>query len=608
MNNFIKKTVIVLMAFSLNSCTDFLDPTSLSTYDTNYIFSNLDDARKATNEIYAHFGQDAFRSRLSSNMQGNTDIEANGALTNTAARYELWGLRAGEGNADTKVVWEVAYKAIRDCNIVIDGIHASKGYNSADLELVSGLNQLLGEAYTIRAYWYSMLIFTFGDVPFMVKAPVAGDEFNLPKEDRNVILSALIKDMIDIESKMQWAESVAYGVEQVNREYTLGMIARLALQRGGYSLYPDLTQKRATDYLDYYAIARDYSYKLITLKDRALPTDFAQIFRNEVEFIVPTGTKASLSDVLFEVPFAIGEGDVCWNIGIKVDAGTGVNAHPYGTGSNYMNVPATYYYSFDFKDKRRDVTCGLYYRDSNFKQQIVGIGGISQGKWSREWLKNPPGAGTSKGTGINWPMMRYSDVLLMYAESVNEINGSPTAEAKEMLSRVRRRAFDSTLWPTKVDQYVTTVSASKDAFFDAIVNERAWEFGGELTRKSELIRWNLYDKKMKETVDGLHKLADDAFYGLSDLPDYIWAKTNTDGTLTILNRDYKQVATPSEPTYVRYSWLLNLKKTSDPTTYNSFIEQYFSPYVAPVKYISPIPAIGITNSKGVLKNDGYGFN
>ncbi|WP_281336186.1 RagB/SusD family nutrient uptake outer membrane protein [Flavobacterium eburneipallidum] len=602
MNNFIKKTVIVLMAFSLNSCSDFLDPTSLSTYDTNYIFSNLEDARKATNSIYAHFGQDAFRSRLSSNMQGNTDIEANGALTNTGARYELWGLRAGEGNADTKVVWEVAYRAIRDCNIVIDGIRISKGYNSADVELKAGLDQLLGEAYTIRAYWYSMLIFTFGDVPFMVKAPVAGDEFNLPKEDRNVVLSAVIQDMIDIESKMQWAESVPNGVEQVNREFTLGMIARLALQRGGYSLYPDLTQKRPSDYLDYYAIARDYSNKLMTLKDRQLPTDFAQIFRNEVEFIVPTGAAAAASDVLFEVPFAIGEGDVAWNIGITVQGGQ------YGTGSNYMNIPATYYYSFDFKDKRRDVTCALYYRDVNYKQQIVGVGGISQGKWSREWLKTPPGPGTSKGTGINWPMMRYADVLLMYAESVNEINGTPTAEAKEALARVRRRAFDSALWPTKVDQYITTVSETKTTFFEAIVNERAWEFGGELTRKSELIRWNLYEKKIKETVDGLHKLADDAFYGLSDLPDYIWAKNNADGTLTILNRDYKQVAAPADPGYSRYSWLLNLKKTSDPTTYNPFIEQYFSPYKFPVKYVSPIPAVGITNSLGVLKNDGYGFN
>ena len=145
MNNFIKKTVILLVLFSMKSCSDFLDPTSLSTYDTDYVFSNVDDARKATNAIYVNFGQDAFRSRLSSNMQGNTDIEANGALTNTSARYELWGLRAGENNDDLRVVWEIGYKAIRDCNIVIDGIHGSKGYSSTDLVLKTELDQLLGD-------------------------------------------------------------------------------------------------------------------------------------------------------------------------------------------------------------------------------------------------------------------------------------------------------------------------------------------------------------------------------------------------------------------------------------------------------------------------------
>lgn len=597
MNNFIKKTVILLMLFGLNSCSDFLDPTSLSTYDTDYVFSNIDDARKATNAIYANFGQDAFRSRLSSNMQGNTDIEANGALTNTGARYELWGLRAGENNDDLRVVWEVGYKSIRDCNIVIDGIHGSKGYNSTDLALKTELDQLLGEAYTLRAYWYSMLIFTFGDVPFIQQAPKAGVEFNLPKEDRDVILSTVIQDMIDIESKMKWADNLNYGIEQVNREYTLGMIARLALQRGGYSLKPNMTMERKSDYLDYYAIARDYANKVITLKDRALPTDFGQIFRNECEFIVPKN-----SDILFEVPFAIGEGDVAWNIGITVQGGT----HPYGAGSNYMSIPATYYYSFDKKDKRRDATCGLYFRDTNYKQQIVAINGISQGKWSREWLKTPPGPTTSKGTGINWPMLRYSDVLLMYAEAVNEISG-PTAAAKEALIRVRKRAFDAAEWPTKVDQYVANISSSKQTFFNAIVNERAWEFGGELTRKSELIRWNLYDKKIAETVTGLKKLADDANLGFGDLPEYIWAKNNLDGTLTILNRDFKQVATPTDPAYVRYNWLIGIKSSSDPTTYQPWIVNFFSPYTFPVKYISPIPNVGITNSKGVLKNDGYGF-
>lgn len=596
----IKNILILGLAFFMNSCSDFLEPDSLSTFDTQYVFSNVDDARKATNAIYAHFSEDAFRSRLSNNMTGNTDIEQNSG-TGSTARYEIWRLEPQANNGDLKIVWEVAYRAIRDANIVIEGVLSSSALNSTDVAIQNDMKQFLGEAYTLRAYWYSMLIYHFGDVPFSDKAPKPGVEFNLPKEDRNVILSTLIQDLINAEAGMKWAEDLPFGIEQVSREYTLGMISRLALQRGGYFLKPDMTMERKADYLDYYTIARDYSKKLIDLKDRVLPKDFRQVFLNQSKFIV-----ASNSDMLFEVPFAIGEGDVGWNIGIKVDGGT----HPYGAGSNYMNVPPTYYYSFDKKDTRRDVTCGLYFRDKDFKQQMVAVGSISQGKWSREFLNPPPGPSTDKGTGINWPMMRYADVLLMFAESENELNNGPTPAAKEALKRVRQRAFDEADWAEKVDQYIGA-NSTKQTFFDAIVDERAWEFGGEMIRKYELIRWNLYDAKINETVDGLKKLADDAFLGFGNLPDYLYWKYDTSGKLIILNPDTKVAAAPDD-TWKRANWLISLHRTpnaADPSPYQTWITTNWANYTkSPVRYIMPIPSVAVTNSLGLLQNDGYQFN
>lgn len=602
--NIIKNILIIVLAFFVNSCSDFLDPDSLSTFDTNYVFSNVDDARKATNAIYAHFSEDAFRSRLSNNMTGNTDIEQNSG-TGSTARYEIWRLEAQPNNGDLKVVWEVAYKAIRDANIVIEGISNSSALNSTDVAIQNEMKQFLGEAYTLRAYWYSMLVYHFGDVPFSTEAPKPEVEFNLPKEDRNVILSSVIQDLIDAEAGMKWADQLPFGVEQVNREYTLGMIARLALQRGGYFLRPDMVMERKADYLDYYTIARNYSKKLMDLKDRELPDDFRQVFLNESKFIVPTN-----SDMLFEVPFAVGEGDVAWNIGIRVDAGEGSGAHPYGSGSNYMNVPPTYFYSFDKKDIRRDVTCGLYYRDKNFKQQMVAVGSISQGKWSREYLNPAPGPSTNKGTGINWPMMRYADVLLMFAEAENELNNGPTPAAKAAFARVRQRAFNEADWAEKVDQYIAAAS-SKQAFFDAIVDERAWEFGGEMIRKYELIRWNLYDTKINETVQGLKKLADDAYLGFGTLPDYLYWKYDDSGKLVILNPDTKVLAAP-DASWTRFSWLIGLHRnptTADPSPYQTWITTNWANYTtAPVRYVMPIPSVAVTNSMGLLQNDGYGFN
>lgn len=597
----VRYILLVVAVFSVTSCDDFLEPDSLSTFDSEYIFSNPEDARKGVNAIYVHFSHDGFRSRLSNNMTGNTDIEHNSGWSSDGARYQIWDLNAQENNGDLDYVWTIGYQAIRDANIAIEGIESSAAYTGDDEVVAEKMGHLLGEAYTLRAYWFSMLTFYFGDVPFPTSAPKAGVEFNLAKTDRNVILSHVIHDMIKVEDKMMWADEAPFGIEQVNREYTLGMIARLSLQRGGWFLKPDMTEDRADDYLAYYDTARMYSKKLIELKDRPLPGDYRQEFLNQSLFIHPVN-----DDVLFEVPFAIGEGDVAWNIGVTVASG------PYGTGNNYMNIPPTYYYSFDPADKRRDVTCALYKypnetasKDDLEPQELVDINNIAQGKWSRTFLENAPGSNTSKGTGINWPMLRYADVLLMYAEVENELDG-PTADAQDMLARVRERAFPEEEWGEKVDDYINTVSASKESFFDAIVNERAWEFGGEMIRKYELIRWNLYADKVQETVEGLKEMADEAEAGISELPEYLYVRNDPDGTLVIYDTDSDAIP-PDIENWEQQTWLLGLVDESQPDHYDEWITRDWARYTAPVRYIFPIPIIGIENSQGVLQNDGYGF-
>jgi hypothetical protein len=603
-----KKYMFLIAGLSmfLTSCKDFLEPDSPSTFDTKYIYANVDDARKGVNAIYEPFGQDAFRSRLSNNMAGNTDIERQSGWGATGARYEIWDLNANASNADLKIVWNAAYTAIRNCNVSIEGILASEVLKSADIASAKKMNNMLGEAYTIRAYWYSMLAFYFGDVPNVRDAPKAGNDFFLTKEDRNVILTQCIQDLIEIEPKMSWADETSFGIEQVNREFTLGMIARLALQRGGYYLTPTLKMERKSDYLDYYKIAKTYAQKLVTLKDRALPTDFRQVFLNEAKLITPTN-----SDILFEIPFANGNGDVGWNIGITVDGGA-TASHSYGSGSNYMSIPPSYYFSFDTLDVRRDVTCAFYKINTSGQQIFVNNSlNIAQGKWSRWSLDKAPGISSAKGTGINWPMLRYSDVLLMLSEAENELNG-PTALAQDALKRVRQRAFASKYWSDKVDTYVSNIAKSKSSFFDAIVNERAWEFGGEMIRKYELIRWNLYAKKSEETVNVLKQMADAATTGTgqyADLPDFMYWKRNTSGVFTILNPNRKYIGTP-DATWTKVSFLASMKTT---TGYGEWIlkdwdKHYNSgPAKGVARYIFPIPSEAITNSQGKLANDGYQF-
>lgn len=73
------------------------------------------------------------------------------------------------------------------------------------------------------------------------------------------------------------------------------------------------------------------------------------------------------------------------------------------------------------------------------------------------------GATSGSNTGINNVRMRFADVLLMYAEAVNELYG-PRDDAQEALKRVRRRAFDSSLHAEKVDAYVAALTNEQDFF------------------------------------------------------------------------------------------------------------------------------------------------
>lgn len=142
---------------------------------------------------------------------------------------------------------------------------------------------------------------------------------------------------------------------------------------------------------------------------------------------------------------------------------------------------------------RRDITCVPYKYDKDLNQVIdMGFSANGVGKWSKLKMESPLGASSGSNTGINSVRMRFADVLLMYAEAVNERFG-PRDDAKEALKRVRRRAFEPSLWANKVESYVESLN-SEEEFFRAIMNERKWEFGGESIRKYDLARWNKYNE------------------------------------------------------------------------------------------------------------------
>lgn len=504
--------IAALGAMGLTACNDTLDVESPSQMDQNMVYSSTEFATNAINGVYVLFCEDPFTSRMCGVWMQNTDVEAMGVSATAATNHRnaVWPLQsAGNvGWSDVKKVWDNNLQAIERANQVRAGIDGSSIGNTDEMQ------QIKGEATCLKAYRYYLMCNFFGDVPYYDVAAKWGDEIDKPRSDKNVIYSRVLQQLVDIEPNMKWSDVNTGGIERMNRDFAIGLIARLALFRAGYGMTKDGTMKRADDYLDvsadsltvtykdasgvektaqtytqYYQMAKDYCQKLLQLKPRELYPNFEQSFINEMNYTCETN-----AEVLYEVAFVQNYGgDIGWSFGVP-NTGTCAN----GTTTAQVAVTPTYYMSFADNDSRRDV-CVAKYQHVQDTVQAVASTGLYAGKWDRSRAAKELGSGSSKGTGINFPLMRYSDVLLMLAEAENELNG-PTALAKEMLTKVRARAFaNSATYADDVTNYVNALT-TKDAFFNAIVDERAWEFGSEALRKFDLVRWNLYAKKIEEAM------------------------------------------------------------------------------------------------------------
>ncbi|HVG42482.1 MAG TPA: RagB/SusD family nutrient uptake outer membrane protein, partial [Chitinophagaceae bacterium] len=292
--------------------------------------------------------------------------------------------------------------------------------------------------------------------------------------------------------------------ERITKGTVKGLRARIALYRGGYSLRQQTkTMERRSDYLTYYQIARDECNDIMTSNQHSLNPDYKALWKNGV------GTRI-VADPQGELMFQVGSigGVSAEDSRLGFYDGPSVN----GQGNRAINMLPTYFYLFDSMDVRRDVTIAAYNVGADGKTKVnLGSSGTSAasvlntGKYRRDWNAGIAPTYTGQFLSLKWQILRYSDVLLMFAEAENEING-PTTQAYNAVNMIRRRGFGKPI--TAVDATVDLpVGLSKAAFFDYLVRERSLELGGEGVRKYDLLRWNRLATALAETKNNLEKLA-----------------------------------------------------------------------------------------------------
>lgn len=604
----------LVMGLSAVSCEDFLTVQSRSSVPEDDLFATEGDAYRTILGIYAVLSHNnIYTKQVSTYFPYNNDCEF--AITSQAEednRRGLWDYTATSGNSELQA-YQYMYIAINRVNECISGIEKSDLFKNSSPDVPSNIRHMYGEAKAIRALMYLELTRNWGDVPFKDRETRADDDFYIGATNRDTIMTRMIRDLIEVEPAMFYASEITQGIERVNRGAVQGLIARMALTRGGWSLRPNLNNPadlgymyRPDDYLKYYQIANDYARKLIESGKHGLNSTFKQVFLNECQKICPSN-----DDMLFEIPMALNyTSAIGHNIGVQIATNT---QSPYGYSNvwYYANLP--YMHSFNANDTRRDVTCTpyeWYWNDetARLEQRMVATNRVTFGKWSKLEMKTPQGVGAQYNTGINWPIIRYADVLLMLAETENELHGAPTDSARMALKEVRKRAFPEANHQTMVEEYVNNLTGHDD-FFEALASERSWEFGGEGIRKYDLIRWNLLRTniiKMKEKMVqiGIDSRAGTGTYG--NYPAYLFYKKLSDGTLDIQGRDSNISPEGKAPAgYQSHGWCRTLVKSDTDHTINENYDRYYRPYVLekdPMVYLYPFHRDVIAESKGKLKN------
>lgn len=519
---------------SLTACNDFLDvdPDSTSA-NTEFIYNNEGEISTALNGVYAQIlSGSTFGNNLYKDFQLNSDVDFSTNTSETAsgnkpARFDT---RSDAGNINS--LWNALYSGVETANEFIFNLKNSKLYEEkmkteiADGENTGGvvteevpnvtkLTQMMGEAKVMRAMFYHELLSYWGDIPFTFKATYETNNLYPEVTDRQVVSDSLIADLRHAAEWMQSDKDATLDApERISKEAAYAMIARLALQAGGYSLNHDANDvngykmTRPSNYKEYYQIARDYAKKVIDAGGHSLNKSFRDVFVDECNHIVNKG-----DDAIFEIPFGK-DNSGAWGYaqGPKsdVDANNETDFSNGAWGSTSGNVRTTRFYRHMFKegDARRDYICGTWGYSNQGLPAINFSYTMYNNKWSKLWNTVGLGKSSTGNTGINFAYIRYADVLLMFAEADNEVNGAPTQEAIDAVNQVRRRAYNG------VDYELTAAqTATKEDFLKAVLDERKFEFAGENMRWKDLVRNNLYSEQIFYTFLAYYGVAEDQSTG-----------------------------------------------------------------------------------------------
>lgn len=450
--------------------------------------------------------------------------------------------------AEVQTSWASLYTGIYNANDFLERVSVKMdSYNESDKQLAT---IYIAEARALRALYYFELVRRWGNIPLMTSTAMSDQHpSTFVQADPVDVYKLIEEDLLYACDILPYAQDDTYRSSndyRFSKGAALGLLAKVYATWAGYPIQ-DTSKWEA---------AAKTARILIESGKHDLLSDYEQLWKNTCNGIWdPT---ESLIEISFYSPTYSGNSDPVgrigkWN-GVKTTADAG------RSGSTAANVQVVHSFVLDWRaeaepdpatgispDRRQNLSIANYKHGHNdSKTGAVYTGDYyltasipnddeatalakdldpeksqkakqtyTPAKWDIDkYMENIPFVNNDKST-VNWYVLRYADVLLLYAEALNEWKGGPTTDAYAAINKVRKRGY------TKADgtfdkNYALPEGLDQTAFREAVRKERAYELAFEGHRRLDLIRWGIYYETVQNTYNELKNWWSSANYVVYD--------------------------------------------------------------------------------------------
>jgi len=461
--NIIKNTILILLLIGISGCKGFLDEDNRSAITQENYFANANQAQTAVNGIYAGLNVFAVRVNYGEAPFISIELPVGHAFTlgQSASNNNMINQRSSSIELVFRDVWRALYKSISNANQAIAKIPPVEMDEAKK-------SSLLGEAYFLRAFYYYYLVRLYGDIPLITDIVTTSSPDFYPER------SAVADVYTQIVEDLKMAENSSLPNYDSSGRACKGMVkslmASVYLTMAGQPLnlgtpYYTLAAQKAEEVIDggWYSLFDSYAY----LHDRA--------HKVRGEFILQAQTLYGTNDQ--------GTSGIAQLI-IPEKSGISILGDEYGA----LTVRDEFVESYEPGDLRAQ-------ESQFFFSEYLKAGTLITFKPTalyKYWLEECAGNGGDRVSDQNWTLLRLPEIMLIYAEAINEVSG-PTAKALTQVRTIRDRALLST---------PDLNTFTKDSFRELIWKERYHELAFENKSYFDIKRtFMAYDLKSNRFVD-----------------------------------------------------------------------------------------------------------